>query len=242
MQNARQTQHASSGKDRVRHVSHFIETADRFVKMAAVDDFMLVPYRDTQLPYFSKLPPENQKQILEQMNLMIELGIQLHSEKQSIRGSQYAWAFCKALGMVPPHDLYGRIPENTVIDIYDSNHKLIFACLDFFEIVSYSLEELYSRPWMDLFVRENTEVFEALWDLSNAMLEGKHDGPVDTSHLDSCIIRETAHPELRWARMKPRLFAPLFKHRKVSGYICANEIIEMSIDCIPAKRRLARET
>lgn len=219
--------------------SQFIETSERFSTMAMVDGFDLIPYRDPSLPYFSSLLPEQQHQILQQMDLMIDLGSQLHTEKRSIRGSQYAWAFCKALGVLPPHDLYSRIPDNSVIDIYDANHKLIFACLDFFEMVSYSLEELYSRPWMDLFIRENSEVFGKLWALSNEMLAGKYKGPVDTSHYESSVIRESAYPELRWARMQPRLFAPLFKDHKVAGYICANEILEMSLNCIPAKRQLA---
>lgn len=219
--------------------SRFIETSEQFVNMAMVDGFNLIPYVDPELPYFLALPDKEQDLILQQLEFMIQIGNQLHSEKRSVRGSQYAWAFCKALGLLPPHDLYARIPEDTVIEIYDANHKLIFACLDFFEIVSYSLEELYSRPWMDLFVRDNTEVFDKLWNLSTEMLAGQHKGPVTTSHFDSSVIREAAYPNLRWARIQPRLFAPLFKHQKVSGYICANEIVEMSLNCIPAKQWIA---
>lgn len=78
--------------------SPFIETSERFAKMAMVDDFALIPYRDPSLPYFSQIPESDQNLILQQMELMIHVGAQLHNEKRSIRGSQYAWAFCKALG------------------------------------------------------------------------------------------------------------------------------------------------
>ena len=57
-------------------------------------------------------------------------------------------------------------------------------------------------------------------------------------HIPSHVIRESAHPDLRWARMQPRLFSPLYRNRQVVGYMCANEIVEMSIDCIPAKKRI----
>lgn len=232
---------AHSLGDSFGHSNRFCALAQRLTRIAAEENYQLVPYTHPSAPLFSRLNEEVQLLIIKQLEITIMVCEDVHTRGERLRDpGRFAWAFFKHLALTPPSDLGNRIHHGCLFEVYNTHHQLLFASLEFFEVCSYSLEDLYCRPWMDLFVRENQEIGQTVLKLVEDMVEGEYLVTTDLNHLPAHVVRESSAPDLRWVEIQPRFFSPVFAQGRVAGYLCANEIMTMSIDCKSTKDEKVR--
>ncbi|NJL24241.1 MAG: hypothetical protein HC902_03040 [Calothrix sp. SM1_5_4] len=60
----------------------------------------------------------------------------------------------RELGLRPTADLFGELDKSDIIEIYSEEHIQLFRTFNMFECISYSLDELFSYEWWDLFQRD----------------------------------------------------------------------------------------
>lgn len=195
------------------------------VEMAARENIRIRPFTATGVPYFAALRSELQDHVLWQLETFIACGRELQDSARSVSDARLLTAaFIRRNHWQAPADFTERIGPDDCVDIYNENHQLIFANLRFFEILSYSLEDLYCRPWMDLFRREDHQIHTRLIEIVTEVLSGRSRQTYDLSHLPKHIAYEALAPKVGVAETTPKAMAPLWSDGRVKGYACVNDI------------------
>lgn len=204
----------------------FRELSSRMAGLVAQEGIQITPYFDPRLRFFSALNDRKAQHVLWLLESMNELIQQTRDRGDSIRSpAQLTWAFMKRMGCTIPSDFLDGVKEIDFVDCYASDHQMIFANFRFFELMSYSLEDFYCRPWMDLFVRDRQEVHDELWKQSQRVLSRGHEGTLDMSYLGTYSCWEADSRGMNQFVAAPKAFAPLVKNGTKVGYICVNSIM-----------------
>lgn len=210
-------------------IQRFAEAARDVSRLAATEGYDIVPYSDPSLPWFRLLPDPQKNHALWQVETLRSLIIQLHAQGTKLRHSgALIWSFLKLMKFSFPTDLMGRFEADDLIDVYNRDHQLIFANLAFFEFLSYPLEDLYCRTWMDLFHREDPGVMNLLIEQTDQVLRGEHPGIASSGHIVPHVTVETASPKKRRALVTPRFVSPLYENGGVAAILCVNGCVPLT--------------
>jgi hypothetical protein len=193
-----------------------------FGTMAGVE---ILPYRENSNERFLTLPREHQQGILTSLRASIEICTSAVQNNIDIRYDSLSlmWWSIKKAGLRPHSDLFGRLEQNDIIEIYDTNQRQLFRSFNMFNCISYSLEELFSYQWWELFERDN-EINERLVRLGTSLLNGEAPAIDVPPHVikEKFSRRRTAH------QIHHRLGAPLFLQggRSVGGFIFCSRVVK----------------
>ena len=128
-----------------------------------------------ELPYFSNLPVAEQDRVLKELGIYVsicrhtlEMGFALEDSPR------FTWVGLKRLGLIPPSDILSIIHKEDVIEIYNFQHCQVFRNFQFFKYCFYTIEEIFCRPWFELYERD-TKITEALLASAQQLIEGRSD-------------------------------------------------------------------
>jgi hypothetical protein len=211
---------------RVRSDKVFLELARHIERAAAREGVCLTPVADAderndfRLSYYSRLPEQQRNEINFALEAYSSVCEQVQADGMSARDSKIlTWKMLSHMGYASSSDLLNDIRATDLIQVYGATNRLIFASMNFFELTTYSLEDLYCRPWTTLYDRDNA-VTEAILNEVRAVFGGNK----TASLVPEYLLMETASANPQAGVLKPRWFAPLFEKDKVIGFICANEV------------------
>lgn len=120
----------------------------------------------------------------------------------------------RRLGVVFSDDLLARVSEDDIVEIYTADLIQIYRSFRFFGLCSYSLTDLLSNEWFDLYERSvviNNYLFEA----GKALMERTYDlSPINLSHIPIHLMREKISTEKRSFQIQFKEMYPVYQ---VSG-------------------------
>lgn len=209
----------------VNNNDHFTYLSESLARFGQQDGLPIIPYYNEDLPFFSALSAQRQRHVLWQLQTMVGIAETLSAEKAKINSSpSFTRAFLTNMGYRVPDKFWAILTDQDVVDIYSDDHILMFASLKFFEYLSYSLEDFYCRPWMELFGRDLV-TNEKLFSLAMEMIDGRHDDVVPTDYIPLHVMVEMASDKKQRFIVQPRMYAPLYKDQERMGYVCVNRAI-----------------
>lgn len=211
--------------------SRFIEAARSIAAMAQIEQFEIVPFYDPSLPHFSALTEAGRTHALWRLETLESICERLQRRGQSICKSRaLIWAFFGHMKLRPPQELNEIAgDEFEVIDVYNDAHQLIFANLSFFRVVSYSLEDLYCRPWMSLFKRDNYEIENELLKYARAFSRNELREVVILDHMTPHIVHEADSVGMVTAMVTSKVIAPVFgSSKRVEAYMAIHQVKRIS--------------
>ena len=180
---------------------------------------------------FRLLTPEARWAAIGNFKLYGEMLQSVLSEGQGVpvTGVQLLWHAVKRLGLIPPPDLFDKVTDDDVVEIYNSAFIQVFRNFKFFEISSYSLADVSIYEWRELYYRDPTVTGE-IASLGIKVFKGELTGVVDTQ-IRPHILEETFSPELFKMRMRQKYFAPLIDSTgQVQAVVATSEVevVEMA--------------
>lgn len=124
-------------------------------------------YEDPGLPHFSRLPEGERTRTLALLETFIGVCESVVSEPQvSLADSTtLMWAAMKDFGLRPPSDLFDHLRGDQVVELYRPDGIQFFRNFQFYRYCSYTIEEVSSIPWFELYER-SPEITERLMRLS----------------------------------------------------------------------------
>lgn len=144
-------------------VNEFRALADLFSDLCEKHGITVRPYFGSSLPVFSDLSNVRQQDILGHFRAYVDVAIEIDREGESIANSPlFLLRMLKKLGMQTPMDVFDKLKENSIVEMYDMRNVQVFRNLNFFKVCSYTLEELMSREWWQLYERaphDTQEIF-----------------------------------------------------------------------------------
>jgi hypothetical protein len=180
------------------------------------------------------LPPENfwnraqslseEKLIEFQLNLQkyvdqCETSITL--ELPALNDLRLTWYAIRKLNLRGPDDLFSALSEKDCIEIYDKNGVQMYRNFEFFRFCSYSVEELLTAPWYELFARD-PEIQK------NMQLEAQRVMTISREHFRSSIpkhLTDETNPGRRRVEIEFLTISPLFGPTgKTEAFLSSSQI------------------
>lgn len=139
---------------------------------------------------------------------------------------QMAWWALRELSYRPTSDAFSHIEDRNVIEIYDENHKQVFRTLNFFPCLSYSLDEINTYEWWELYNRDEA-VTQVMHKTVGEMM----------SRAPATIVKpfpthwaqERFSERKNWAKIESKILTPITRpgNTTVVGYMNAFEVLEL---------------
>lgn len=110
------------------------------------------------------------------------------------------WSFLAENKLKYPIDLFDYVTKGDILEVYDNENKQVFRSFDFFRHSTYSLDELFSTPWNELYYRDEIYIHEYM-------------------HLLSVLIENKSKDVLLVKTVPPHWVSQLKTNRKASHYL-----------------------
>jgi hypothetical protein len=197
--------------------STFRAHTEKLCELLQGEGLLVRPYNHNTLPYFHLLSEPEQEDVVTTLDFYLKTCIRTLAEKHSLRDARFFTkkAF-EELQCTFPANIFDYIQDSTVVEIYLLNQRQIFRTLRFFEVTSYSIEDIYCRQWYHLYQREQ-DVQSAI---EKTVLDVATRGPQEIIRIPALdhILKEkdslerlTIHNRLDW-------IMPLYKNDLLLGF------------------------
>ncbi|QDK38304.1 hypothetical protein [Bdellovibrio sp. NC01] len=200
----------------------FKRDAMKLSMICSSSGFRVRPYKDG-LPHFGKLSADKQVEIIRSIKFYIELCQEQLSEGSSLRDNlSFTWKALRKLGLTPKSDLFSLIKDDDIIEIYNGESRQVYRNLRYYDFCSYSIEELYSLEWWNLFSRDDGEITRKLFEESNKLLTGEVEGHI-FSETKEHVVTELASAELLSNKYRAKLLSPLTVNKTAQAFMVVIE-------------------
>lgn len=201
----------------------FIKLSTEIAEVAQTQNIQIIPFTNHNLIYFSKLSVENRKNILNHLRIYLSICKNIVAEcGTNYDFSQSIWIALKELGFTPSSDLFSYLTANKIIEIHNLQGQQIYRNLYFFKFCSYTLEELYSIPWVELFHRPQKNIDQMISFVQKVSVANIHN-TIRITEIDPHELIETKSKFKIKSYYEPLYYSPLFDK---AGNIVASLAIE----------------
>ncbi len=175
------------------------------------------------LPHFSKLSNDHKLKAINHLQFYYDLCMEQVSEGYALKDSpSFTWRALKALGYTPTSDLFEKMKDHHVVEIYSSEGVQVFRSLTFFKHCSYTFEEIHSLEWWTLFDRP-AEISQTILDATVKIFTGATKDIFDPG-VPAHLVKETQSEERLLNTFKMDWIGPLFHHKRAEAVICLETI------------------
>lgn len=176
----------------------FTELSEQLKKL----NITIHPFNDNEPYLFMNLHEDQINDLfisLQQTIENLELSVEKTKNQDNLNLNQL-WSFLAENKLKYPIDLFDYITKGDIIEVYDNENKQVFRSYDFFRHCTYSLDELFSTPWPELYYRDPIHIAEYM-------------------RLLSTLIEKNSKEILTVTTVPPHWVSQLKTHRKTSHYL-----------------------
>lgn len=196
----------------------FMSLTEDLTRWLAAEGIHCRPYVPG-LPFFSQLPIPKRQEIVRAVRFYHELCQEQFKEGYKITDSlTFTWRALKKLGLVPRSDLFSKVTDEDILEVYSSDGRQLYRNFRFFDFCSYTMEELYSLEWWSLYKRD-----EAFTEKLFAIVGRIFNGEIEETVVPDCpahVVSETSSVGKIQMNYELRMLSPLH-HNSVASAVIA---------------------
>ncbi len=183
------------------------------------------PLRGPGLPVFSALTMEQKQNAVDFIGSALAVFEETRAEGyQLVDSPKLLWRSLRKLGWTPQSDVFDRIGDKDVVNIYSSQHVQVFQNLNFFDWVSLTLEELYANPWHQ-YSRREQDCAQLAYQGAVELFHGNRPATFDPE-IPEHYVEEIDTEENRKFYIKIHTVSPLKQNGNVVGLLAINRCRE----------------
>lgn len=203
------------------NVLEFTALAKQTVQYAAMADCKLTPFSGPGLPLFSKLGALEQIQVIDRIKFFNQVCADVLADGKSLKDSSaLTWYALRKFNFIFSSDLFQYIEDGNVVEIYDRENVQIFRNFHFFDISSYTLEDLHCRSWTELFIRVNQDHTQSIINTCQQFYKKEITTVTSLAHVGTHRIIESDSPFSYNVDAVVNFLAPLYdKSRYPCGFV-----------------------
>lgn len=153
--------------------SEFAQLAESTATLLNQYDLNVRPYRSSADLAFSKLPQEVKVKYFTHFKAYYEILSETHHSGKDLREAKHLlWNMLNRLKYRVTDDILSRIADHQIVEIYNLENIQVFRNLPFFKICSYSIDEIVSLPWWQLYKREDA-ISQLIFQYASKVLNGE---------------------------------------------------------------------
>ncbi|UOF01636.1 hypothetical protein [Bdellovibrio reynosensis] len=183
------------------------------------------PYSSELLPYFHQLTDESKDEVVATLNDYLNICKSVYAEGRQLKDAEFFTLKALEYYKFEASPALFKILKNPkfITEFYSFKNTQFFRTLNFFEVTSYTIEDIYCRQWIHLYEREE-KVAAHVYEVVTKMVEGK--GEDNYFFTEKNILKERASLE-RVEMVINGLHISALKHQ---GQITA---LASCVDCEP---------
>lgn len=166
-------------------VTRFLELLDRYeayLRSAGKKVSRSAPAEGERL--FLALSFEHRQRLISRLETELALFDEAVANGERLTDSpKLVWRYFRKTGYTPCSDIFGKITDSDIVELYGLEQMHLFQNLNFFDWVSTTLEQIYCLPWYQNSTREPAAE-QSLANLAGKILAGEVPG--------------TVHPDVGW--------------------------------------------
>lgn len=200
-------------------VKRFLEKSEELSHLIEKEGWVVRPYQSSALPYFRSLPDDVQHAACNELEKYLEICAEAQAAGHAIKDARLLVNYAlKYNGLYFNEDVYKILEPGDVVEFYNLNHTQIFRTFNYFEYTSYTIEDIYCRPWFTLYERDEN-VTQKIIEMATPVFTGENLGVVFLD-VGTHLITERSSLEKLQLRNKGNWVAPLFDENDVQiGYV-----------------------
>lgn len=206
-------------------VAEFRDLCERTSRLVVGAGHSVLPYRSPELSRFKG--HGNPQRVIESLRVYTEVLEAATEAGEDLNDSpKLVWRMIQRLGFIPQHDIFDRLEAEDTIEIYTTDNWQIFRNMRFFDVVSFTVEEMCTLVWN----RDTERDSKITWDLLEMMFKiktGTLKTTLDLSKIPRHKMREVIG-EGWLTTIQMRLVSPLRRENTLVAAIATNrsEVIE----------------
>lgn len=223
-----ETQSLENGRGTAQYPDRYRAALHAFCRIARDCGYSIEPFSNGQESRFLSYPAEQQATLVHRLESQLKIyrsclerGLNLGKG-----GSKLAWWAIRDLKFRPLSDVFSLITDEDVIEIYDLNHVQVFRSFNFLGAVSYSLDEILTHEWRELYIRDENVTQYMVSTLESVL---RSDEPKTVSRLfPRHSLSERFSLRKINAELESKVLSPLFDdYGRVAGYIHTFHLFSM---------------
>jgi hypothetical protein len=189
-------------------ISEFKETIDSFCAQFSAIGFQIPGYRGGDVHIFANSTLAQQVSALANLRNYVSIyGGALEEKITPANEARLLWYSLHKWGYRPTSDLFDKIEMGDFIEVYNTDNIQVHRSFNFFQLSSYTLEEIFLTSWADLYERDS-RIEKGILRIVHDIFTEKQRGTV-YSGLDIHYLREAKSEEKRVYKASHNIFSPL---------------------------------
>lgn len=196
--------------------------ADRYADYAKQAGVEMTAYRDGSLPYFCALTDDLKTVALHSLEQNIHIFEELMAQGLSLKDDkQFVWRMLKKLDLTPASDFFDKQEDGDVVEIYTLDGRQIFRNLRFFQVTSFTLEEIMCAHWNE-FTRRPAEITQQLFALMVRVASGQVTETTALHEIPTHVFEELVTAKRHLVEITLRYLAPVSMNGTLVGALVIN--------------------
>ncbi|MEK2688247.1 hypothetical protein [Bdellovibrio sp. GT3] len=173
---------------------------------------------------FDRMPVQHQAPVAQALAEWVDF-FQMHSTGEVISEKQFLWRFLKRFRLKAHPDFFSSVDDETCFEVVNTEGRQTFRSISVMDFCSYSLDELVSTPWFELFSRDQN-----ITDRYLEFQEHLTSGTLVHTNLEGIIPTHDVYENFGFDKMvltmKPLYLSPIYDmDDNVVGVISAIKIL-----------------
>lgn len=200
--------------------NQFRSRSENLCQVLEQEGLLVRPYQLASLPFFQALSIPEQQQAIHLIENYCAVCQSTRQAGASLRDGQAILDQALAhFNMQVDPEVFKFIGKGTVYEFYCVNQTQFFRTANFFEYTSYTIEDLYSRSWMNLYDRDE-QITRKIMGYASQILTGAKTGVIRPD-LPEHVLSERASLEKIKISVFFECLAPILQDGAVVGIVAA---------------------
>lgn len=156
----------------------FKKIAKEFCEALNVVGIKTIPFHNGDKLHFTKRSRKDQKKIMAYLDISLSvLNECIMSGEDAFDNRVLLWRVFKRLGGTPQDDLFDKIDNDDLVEIYFTDHTPLFRNLKFYREFSYTVDEALCQTWYQFCRRDLIVTLKTMRFALKFMRDGRHTVP-----------------------------------------------------------------
>ena len=219
------------------HYQNFLDIGTKIQELAKSLGKQIKTVHIKEDPHFLKLATADQAAVVERLKVYRHLfEMSTAPDAPAPSEKRLLWLALKMLKFVPGSDLMNRITEEDFVEVFVGSRQ-VYRSFNYYDICSYSFDELESLPWEKLFERKDFSITETMMGEARQAIQTKR---MVVSQTPEHFVTETSSPFRNKIRYHLKYVIPI-KDLESARPDCFITVLSASLaETVPKERRIER--